>query len=163
LVEALGLLSLQDRSKLRVVVAGEPLMPMAPILARHAELSLQEVIDFRLKRLSEDEMATLFADTDVFVFPYLQIEASGVFYMVMRYGCWIIASDLGAFKDAITDGRNGVRLAPGEPRPLADAILASIGKRPDPSLELTATSWEEIGVRTRSVYYDAIASTAARS
>ncbi|MHB8286340.1 MAG: glycosyltransferase [Caulobacteraceae bacterium] len=163
LVEALGLIPAADCSKLRVVVAGEPLMPMEPILGRYAELGLQDVLEFRLKRLSEDEMAALFADTDVFVFPYRHIEASGVFYMVMAYGCWIIASDLGAFRDAISSGQNGVRITPSEPRELADAILASIGQRPDPSLALAATSWEEIGVRTRAVYQDAVAHLAAGS
>ncbi len=162
LVEALGLMSSEDRSKFRLVVAGEPLYPVEPILQRVAELSLQDIIEFRLKRQSEQEMAALFTDTDAFVFPYRQIEASGVFYLVMGYGCWIIASKLGAFKDAITDGRNGALADPDDPRALSNALLASVGKRPDPLLAETATSWSEIGLRTRAVYDDAIANAGAK-
>ena len=161
LIEALGRLPPEARVRLRVIVAGEPLMPMEPLLARVAELGVEPSIEFRLRRHTEREMAELFAQADAFVFPYRAIEASGVLHLVAAYGRWLIASDLGAFRDAI-DERNGARTPPGDADALAKALAASIDRVPDAASVDRAVGWKEIGLRTRAVYREAIARSDAK-
>jgi glycosyltransferase involved in cell wall biosynthesis len=157
LIEALGLLSPAERARLHVTVAGEPLMPMEPLAARIAELGLTDIIQLRLKRLEETEMAALFAEADAFVFPYRQIQASGVLYLVAPYRRWLIASDLGIFSEFIVNDANGERVAPGSPEALAGALVRSIGREPDPASSPPLMTWDEIGLKTRSLYEDALA------
>ena len=156
LVEAVGRLTPRDRAGLRVVIAGEPLMPMEALVARAAQLGLDGMVDFRLKRLSETEMAALFEAADAFVFPYRHIEASGVLHLVLPYRRWIVASDLGAFSDLVVQDRNGELVPPGDSEALAAALMASIGRSPAPDHRDGVVGWDEIGQRTRAVYEDAL-------
>ncbi len=48
------------RARARVLVAGRPLMDLEPALARIAELGLEQTIEVRAHRHSEQEMAELF-------------------------------------------------------------------------------------------------------
>jgi glycosyltransferase involved in cell wall biosynthesis len=162
LIEALGRLAPEQRARLAVVIAGEPLIPMETLSARIAELGLDSTVKVRPYRLSEDEMAALFAETDAFVFPYRHIAASGVLHLVLPYRRWIVASDLGEFQTLIADGRNGRLVPTGAPDTLADALLESIGRQPDPTHRSEAAGWDEIGRRTRAVYEDALAQHALR-
>ncbi len=162
LVEAAGLLSPGDRARLRIVIAGEPFIPMEPLFARIAKLGLSETVEVRARRLDEAEMADLFGAADAFVFPYREIEASGVLHLVLPYGRWIIASDLGAFRELIVDGRNGARVQPGSAETLAVALAASIGRRPDADDVARVAGWDEIGLQTRAVYQQALAAHPSR-
>lgn len=158
LVEALGLMAPEVRSRLEVVVAGEPLIAMEPLVARARALKLDRVLRFQLQRLTEEEMAELLGSADAFVFPYRNIEASGVLHLVLPLERWIVASDVGAFRELVLDGVNGERTPAGDPERLADALTASIGRRPDPVRRVEAPGWNEIGRRTREVYEEALAS-----
>ena len=157
LLEALGRLPAQDRARLKVVIAGEPFIPMEPLLALAAEHRLGDTVEFRLKRLDDGEMASLFASADAFVFPYRHIEASGVLHLILPYGRWIVASDLGAFRELLVGGHNGDLVPVGDPDALAAALLASIDRSCAPGDETHVVGWDEIGARTRALYEDALA------
>jgi len=60
-------------------------MDLAPIEARIAALGLGDVIELRPQRQSEQEMAALFVEADCFLFPYLQIDASGVWFLTKSF------------------------------------------------------------------------------
>jgi len=154
LVEALGQLSPGDRGRISVLLAGEPSIDTAPLLARASELGLTtDTIEFRLRRQSETEIAEILAGADAFVFPYREIEASGVLFLVVPYNKWIIATRIGAFIDIVgEDLTRGQLVPPADIGALAAAISSSINKRPDRDLASTVTSWKEIGAMTRSVY-----------
>lgn len=158
LVEALGLIDAATRERLEIVVAGEAQMPIEPIRARAHELGLGDAFVLRPERLSEDAMAALLRSADAFVFPYRTIDASGVLHLVADLGRWLIASDLGAFRAMIgTAGATGALVPPMAAQPLADAIVGSIGRRPDAPPATGIPDWNEIGAMTRAVYEDAIA------
>ncbi len=161
LIEAVGRLTPAERDSLRVVVAGEPLMDMGPLQARIRELGLGNTFDLRLGRLSEADMAALFGQADGFIFPYLAIQASGVLFLTLPWRRWMIASDLGAFRDFVQDGRNGFRVAPGDTEALACAIVASIGAEPVQDYQPAIPSWTEIAGRTVDVYRSALEETHA--
>jgi glycosyltransferase involved in cell wall biosynthesis len=164
LVEALARIDAVNRERLSVVIAGEPLMPIEPLQNRVAELKLDNVVDIRPWRHCEAEMAALLHQADCFVFPYRAIEASGVFFLVADLGKWIIASDLGAFRDLLgQDGEAGRLVRPDDPSAFADAICDSIGRVPTSSCTSSQIGWSEIGLMTRDVYERAINARAARN
>ena len=105
LLGAVAALSPDVRRRARFVVAGRPRMDLAPIQRQIAALGLNDVVELRAHRLSEAEMADLFAATDCFLFPYRQIDASGVYYLTKALGKWMIASRVGIFAEDLADGR----------------------------------------------------------
>lgn len=151
LIEAVGMLDRQTRARLEIVVAGEPMTDLAPHLAQVDALDLHDVFEFRPRRLDDDAMSALLHSADSFVFPYRAIESSGVLFLVAGLGKWMVASDLGSFRDMIADCENGTLVEPGNPARLAAALCDSIGRevagvRPAPP------DWTEIGGMTRDIY-----------
>lgn len=142
------------RRDLRVVVAGRPRMDMAPLLARIGAAELQEHFDLRLKRLSEEEMAALFAEADGFVFPYWQIDASGVYHLVQSLGKWLIASRVGVFAESMR-AQDGRLVPPGDVAALARALEEAVATRPVGGARAPAASWNDIGSATRALYESA--------
>ena len=112
LVAALALLPPETRESLRVVIAGEPLMDLAPLHATIRTAGLEPTVEISPRRLDDAEMHALFEMADAFAFPYREIEASGVFYLVQGLARWVIASRLGAFAEAIEDGVSGRLVTP---------------------------------------------------
>ncbi len=156
LVEALGSLPVEVLQLSRLIVAGRPRMEMQPIIDRIAELKLGEVIEIRAKRLSEEEMAALFAEADSFVFPYLQIDASGVYFLVKALRKWMVASRVGIFAEDVREGADGQLIPSGDVPALAGALAHAIEARPVPQPMATSDSWAGIGASTRQLYEQAI-------
>jgi glycosyltransferase involved in cell wall biosynthesis len=154
LIEAVAALPLTARRNLRVVVAGRLRMHMTPLVSRIAALGLHEQFELRLRRLSEEEIAVLFAEADGFVFPYLQIDASGVYHLVNCLGKWLIASRVGVFAEAMS-AEEGTLVPPGDVPALARALEDAIARRPLGSVRPPATSWYDIGCATRALYEQA--------
>lgn len=156
LIEALAHLSAETVKKLRILVAGRPRMDLAPLQERINELGLSEVFEFRAYRLSEEEMGEVFSQTDCFIFPYRQIDASGVYYLVKSLGRWIIASQVGIFAEDLQDGVDGKLVDPHDGLELARAIESAVRDRPSALSQGRSDSWEAIGGRTRALYEDAL-------
>jgi glycosyltransferase involved in cell wall biosynthesis len=154
LIEAVAALPLAARRNLRVVVAGRPRMDVTPLVSRIAALGLGEQFELRLRRLSDEEVAVLFAEADGFVFPYLQIDASGVYYLVSSLGKWLIASRLGIFVEAMR-AEDGILVPPGDVPALARALEDAIAKRPSGRMRASANSWCDIGRATCALYEQA--------
>ena len=158
LIEAAGQLDPAVRAQVEFVIAGEPQIEIEPLQRRAAALGIGETVQFRCWRHSEADMADLLASADCFVFPYRSIEASGVLFLVAGLGKWIVASDLGAFRDMVgSDGRSGELVPPGDVPALAAALARSIGRAPSADMGERAPGWEEIGAATRRVYEGVVA------
>lgn len=157
LIEALGLLPPALRDRLEVVVAGDPLIDLAPLLRRAADLGLAApLLQVVPGRLDEQAMADLLGSADGFVFPYRAIEASGVLFLVAGLQRWVIASDLGAFAEVIgRDGSMGQLVMPGDAADLARALAQGIGRRPERGAHVPG--WDEIGVQTAAIYRQVLA------
>ncbi|HTQ08036.1 MAG TPA: glycosyltransferase [Polyangiaceae bacterium] len=162
LIEALGSLPPELRSRTRAVVAGRPMMDLEPLRARIAELGLASTVEIRAWRQSEAEMAELFDDADCFVFPYRQIDASGVYYLVKDLSKWLIASNVGIFAEDVQDGVRGTLVPPEDPHALASAMTLALTLRYRPCGPTSQTTWESIGESTRAVYAEVTAARAAR-
>jgi glycosyltransferase involved in cell wall biosynthesis len=162
LIEAVAALAPPVRRQLRVVVAGRPRMDMAPAMSRIAALGLSEHFELRLKRLPEEEMAALFAEADGFVFPYRQIDASGVYCLVKPLGKWLIASRVGIFAEDMDGEAHGALVPPEDVPALAQALQHAIAERPRGSVPGPGHSWSDIGCATRALYERARAEFDAR-
>lgn len=162
LIEAVAALAPRVREHLRVVVAGRPRMDVAPLAARISSLGLTGQFELRLRRLSEEEMAALFAEADGFVFPYRQIDASGVYYLVKSLGKWLIASRVGIFAEEMSAEAGGTLVPPDDVPALAQALQHAVSQRPRGSVAAADSSWLDIGRATRALYEQARAQFDAR-
>jgi len=152
LIEALGLLPKEVLSQARVIVAGRARMDLTPLVRRLAELGLQGALEWRASRQSEQQMADLFAEADTFVFPYRQIDASGVYFLTKSIEKWIIASRVGIFAEDMQEGAQGALVPPEDAQALSEAMAASILRRPVPMPQADGGSWLAIGQRTEHLY-----------
>jgi glycosyltransferase involved in cell wall biosynthesis len=152
LIEALALVPEQTRTQARVIIAGRPRMELAPLMSRIEQLGLTELVELRARRLSEPEMADLFHLADCFVFPYRQIDASGVYFLVKSLGKWLIASRVGVFAEDMRDGEQGELVAVADAQALADAMTAAVEGRRVPVPVAAGTDWADIGRATSELY-----------
>src|SRR6185369_16754140 len=104
----------------------------------------------------EEEMAAVFAEADCFVFPYRQIDASGVYFLVKGLGKWLIASRVGIFAEDVVEGTDGALVASEDIAELARELRRSIEERPRRAPVAVADSWTGIGRATRAQYLRAI-------
>lgn len=162
LIEALAALDSADRARLRVVIAGEPLIDLAPLRERIAAAGLGETVELRPERLDDAAMAALFVCADGFVFPYREIEASGVFFLVQGLRRWIVASRLGAFAEALEDGVSARLVPPADVGALAAALRECSTRRPRPLASPRVVGWEAIARATQVVYAEAVAGRTSR-
>lgn len=161
LIEALGRLDPDLLAQCRVVVAGRPRMDTAPLHRRVAELGLQDTVEWVERRLTEQEMADLFAQADSFVFPYRQIDASGVYFLVKSLGKWLVASRLGVFAQGVRPGLDGVLVPPDDLRALSLALAAAVAQRPVAAARPDDDGWTAIGERTARLYARLVAAHGA--
>ena len=157
LIDAFAALPGALRERARVIVAGRPRMDVAPLLERITALGLAPHFELRLQRQSDEEMAALFAQADCFVFPYRQIDASGVYFLVKSFGAWLIASRVGIFADDIRSGVDGELVPSEDGAALAQALRDAIERRPPRRPVAPADSWSGIGQATRALYLEAMA------
>ncbi|MDH4147211.1 MAG: glycosyltransferase [Acidimicrobiia bacterium] len=117
--------------KLRLVGDG-PLRD--DLTARARALGLDDRVDF-VGRRTHAQLPAMYRSADVVVVPSV-VDAAGdrdglpnVVLEAMACGCAIVASDVAAIATAVTDGRTGLLVAPGQPDELA-AALAHLGADP---------------------------------
>jgi glycosyltransferase involved in cell wall biosynthesis len=170
LIEAFAQLppSMQKQAQIRVV--GRPFMDLDPLLSRVRTLGLEERFELEARFVPDTEVPALFSPGTIVVFPYREIEASGVLSLALAHGRPVIATALGSFSDILCDGKQGLLVPPNDAPALAEALSRMIGNRPFAAqcaiearaLSLTIPSWEDIGRDTTAVYREAIESKPAR-
>lgn len=151
LIEAVGLLPEVAKRKTRVIVAGRPQMDLTSLRDRSEALGLSGVVEIRARRHTEEEMAALFAETDCFVFPYRQIDASGVYFLVKSLGKWVIATRVGVFAEDLQETQ-GTLVPPGDAAALAAAIESALRTKPAPATARAEETWAAIGHATKELY-----------
>jgi glycosyltransferase involved in cell wall biosynthesis len=151
----------QLREKARLRIVGKPYMDMEPLhaLARMASTS----IEIRTGFVAEHEIANLFGPGTIAIFPYREIEASGVLFLALAYGRPVIASALGCFAELLSDGLHGAlvpiddiaSLTAAMQRLLADRRLASANAAAVQQLARDVPGWDELARRTVDCYRNA--------
>ena len=97
-------------------------------------------------------MALLFAQADSFVFPYHQIDASGVYFLTKAFSKWMIASRVGIFAEDMREEVDGRLIPVGDVSALTEALAHAIETRPAGATPLASDSWSAIGHETRALY-----------
>jgi glycosyltransferase involved in cell wall biosynthesis len=155
-VEAIAGLPEDMRRQARFIIAGRPRMDLVPLRNSIREHHLEGVVEVHARRFSDQEMTDLLIGTDCFVFPYRQIDASGVYFLVNTLGKWIIATRVGIFAEDMVDSRQGTLIPPDDPAALAEALQRAIVERPVPATSPLASDWGAIGQATLALYQEVV-------
>lgn len=162
-IRAVAALPPEVRSRGAFKVAGRPEMDVTPLLALARDLAVDDAIQFDFRFVPDDELATMMRDAAVLLFPYREIEASGVLLSALAWHRPVIASRIGLFAELIEDGQSGLLVPPEDATALAEALRRLIE---DSSLlpklargarELAdgIPDWDTIARRTVAVYESA--------
>ncbi len=159
-LKAVSLLAPKDRAKCHVSIVGRPYIDTQPLVDLVAQHDMGDMVDLRFDFVSDADMAALLAETDFLVFPYRDIDTSGVLMAAAARGIPVIASDIGCFSEMLTDGDEGVLVPPGDPERLASALavlMAAPEKRASMAVNMKALreripSWHAIAKATATVY-----------
>jgi glycosyltransferase involved in cell wall biosynthesis len=165
LLEAFAHLPRNWREHCRLRIVGRPQMEMEPIFALVERLDLARLVEFDLRFIGEDEIGGILRAADIHMFPYTEIDASGVLMLALGVGKPIIASNIGYFCELLEDGVHGALVPPGNVEALSAAMITLIAD-PVRRLEMGANvaelrnaipGWDLIGEQTLDLYNTLIA------
>jgi len=119
--------------------------------------------------ISDAEKASLLKSVDIFVAPQTGGESFGIVLVeAMSAGAGVVASDLGAFRRVLDDGRAGLLFRTGDAAALANAIVTALAnpsktqmRRQNASSWVQQYDWANVTSQIEAVYELAIATKAA--
>jgi glycosyltransferase involved in cell wall biosynthesis len=112
-------LAVRRMPSLRVVIAGAgpEVERVRPMVTR------PEIFEWRVGYVPDDALPELFASSTVVVLPYREASQSGVIPLAFSNNRSVIASDVGALREAVRDGATGILVPAEDVTALADAIV----------------------------------------
>ena len=164
LIKAFAAVPEHLRARAKVKIVGKPYMDLAPLHALAERCGF--LVDIDPGYLTDEAVTELFSRPGtVAVFPYREIEASGVMFLAMAHGRPMIASRLGSFAEFVIDGEHGHLVPPDDVAALADAMVHLLTDRAFAAhcsaavrnLVLDVPGWGEIAQRTETTYRAAMA------
>ncbi len=111
----------------RLIIAGRPKGEetyWAGLLEKINRSPVRGKIILKIEYVPDAETEIYFKAADVLVLPYTHIFQSGVLFLGYNFGVPVVASDVGALKDDIVEGRTGFVCAPKD----AVALAATLKK-----------------------------------
>lgn len=111
--------------------------------------NLEQKISF-LGRVSDDSLKKIYEDSDIFILPSLHETFGIVLLEAMSFGLPIVATDVGAIPELVSDDENGVLVRPDDPYSLANA-MRQLMLSPDKRKKLGNKGYEFI-VANRDYY-----------
>jgi glycosyltransferase involved in cell wall biosynthesis len=113
--------ALPDVPQARLVVAGDPIDPVEPLLALASELDVADRIEWRLEFVPDEEVMTLMEGAAAVVLPYRQHDSSGVLATAIGYGRPVVVTDVGSLGEIVREFGAGKVVPPDDPAALAQA------------------------------------------
>jgi glycosyltransferase involved in cell wall biosynthesis len=111
---------------LRVVIAGKVKVGCedywSRILSDLGATGLHERVVMRIEHIPDEDVEIYFKAADALVIPYVHIFQSGVPFLAYSFGLPVIATDVGALRDDIVEGRTGLICRPRDPADLNRAF-----------------------------------------
>jgi D-inositol-3-phosphate glycosyltransferase len=111
---------------LRLVIAGKVKAGCEAywrqIEQRLRDPALAARVQQRIEHIPGSDVELYFKAADVLVIPYVQIFQSGVPFLAYSFGLPVIATDVGALRDDIIEGRTGLICRPADPADIVRAI-----------------------------------------
>jgi glycosyltransferase involved in cell wall biosynthesis len=165
LVEAFQQLAAKH-SDYRLIIAGEGKRGSEKYLKEVQQLIARDSSQIRIIQkihfIPDEETELYFKAADVLILPYKAIFQSGVLFLAYNFGLPVVATDVGAFRDEIVEGRMGFLCNPCDSSALAKTIERYFesdlykqlnGYRKEIKDYAHARhSWQAVGQVTRDVY-----------
>jgi len=115
--------------------------------------------------ISDDDKAALLSSADLYVAPQTGGESFGIVLVeAMSAGAGVVASDLGAFRRVLDDGRAGRLFRTGDPDDLASTVVAALADAGDTAVRRQQASefvrrfdWSAVTEQVLAVYEMAVA------
>ncbi len=158
LLDAVEILTAQNR-RFEVLIAGTG----DDLERRRARVACFATVKLDERYIPAEDVAALFGSCDAVVTPYLDATQSGVGALAFAAGRAVIATDVGALREVVRDGENGLIVPAGDALRLAEA-MARILDEPGLAAQLGRCareiaegelSWTGIAERTVRVYQTA--------
>lgn len=105
----------------RLIIAGRPRCDVTELQRLAARSRVP--VEWRLDYVPEAEIAPLFEQAEVVVFPYRRVDASGALMLALPFGVPVVASQVGIFGELLEDGVTGALVPPGDEHALRDALV----------------------------------------
>jgi len=150
---------LRERCVLRIV--GKPYIDTKPLVRAAGEFGSCIALDFR--HVPDQEIALLWQQADVLLFPYREIDMSGVLMSAIKPARPIIASKVGGFAELLENGRTALLVPPNDPDALS-AAMSRLAREPSTRVDMsqalrafaaTIPTWRTIAAETAAVYAQA--------
>jgi glycosyltransferase involved in cell wall biosynthesis len=122
-----------------LVVAGTFFEPLEKYRAQVRDLGVEEHVRFISDYVPDEEVAQLFARSDVVALPYRSAPGSGVLGQAAVAARPVVATAVGSLPQLIGD--RGVLVAPGDPVALAGGLVRALREPPPPPL-VDEGAWE---------------------
>jgi glycosyltransferase involved in cell wall biosynthesis len=146
--------------RVRLVIAGEPFVPLSRIERRIERLGLGESVRLRASFVPQREVASYFTAADLLVAPHVDVAASGVVVLAQSFGLPVVTTDVGGLPEFVCPDSCGVVVPPRSADALGDAIcglladgdqLHAVGRRGHRRLA-RENDWLDVARRTLEVY-----------
>lgn len=165
LIRAVAKLPKPLMARTRLMIAGRPTMPVAPLQQLAMELGVWDRIDWDLRFIGEEEVHSVLKSATIIALPHRHVDQSGVLMAVLPYGKPIVASRVGGFAEILEDGVHGYLVDPGDSAGFAEAMVGILGdseRRQSMSESVSRLanqwpSWDAIGKQTMEIYQDLVA------
>jgi glycosyltransferase involved in cell wall biosynthesis len=150
-----------------LIVAGDPLDPVAPVKQLANELGVADRIEWRLGYLPAEEVEALMREATVTVFPYLSGEsASGALATALGRGRPAVVTEI--LGETVREYGAGLVVPPGDAAALAEAVNHLLNDTGALQEAFRGTerarrglSWDAIGEAHERLYSDLVAKVAA--
>jgi glycosyltransferase involved in cell wall biosynthesis len=160
-IEAMRRMAPDTRERCVLRIVGKPYVDTKPLLRAAAELGPSLVLDFR--HVPDRDIPVLWEQADVLLFPYREIEMSGVLMSALTAARPVIASEIGGFTELLENGRTALLVPPNDPEALSAAMRRLAGEpsaRREMSQQISALAatiptWRAIARETAAVYAQA--------
>ena len=100
LIEAISQLKNQIPD-LRVLIVGEPYIPISPYLKKTKEIGLKEIISFHTSYVEDKDVGVWFSACDCVVQPYQAASQSGITPMALYYQRPMVVTDVGGLSEGL--------------------------------------------------------------
>jgi glycosyltransferase involved in cell wall biosynthesis len=111
----------------RLVVAGDPLDPVEPLRELAERLGVGDRIEWRLRFLSQAELAELVEAAALVVLPYRDLDSSGALATALGSGRPVVVTDVGSLGEIVREFESGAVVPPGDAAALAAACAELLG------------------------------------
>jgi glycosyltransferase involved in cell wall biosynthesis len=106
----------------RLVIAGDPVDPVAPLQELAASLGVAERVEWRLGYLAAAELDAVLREATLVTLPYRRIDSSGVLATALGHGRPVVVSDVGSLGATVREFGAGRVVPPDDEPALAEAL-----------------------------------------